>query len=37
MEERRGLDDPSGKDDEAFRFTIREIHRHILELKEKLR
>ena len=32
-----GLDDPSGKDDEAFRFTIREIHRHILELKEKLR
>ena len=32
-----GLEDPSGKDDEAFRATIREIHRNILRLRERLR
>ena len=31
-----GLDDPSGKDDEAFIYTINTIERKVLELKSKL-
>ncbi len=31
-----GLDDPSGKEDEAFLYTIRRIEEKILELKEKM-
>lgn len=31
-----GLDDPSGKDDEAFVYTINTIEQKVLELKSKL-
>ena len=31
-----GLEDPSGKDDEAFRKTIAQIHQKILQLKDRL-
>lgn len=31
-----GLDDPSGKADEMFRYTIEKIEEKILELKDKL-
>ena len=31
-----GLDDPSGKSDEDFIYTIKEIERHILELRESI-
>ena len=31
-----GLDDPSGKDDEAFIYTINTIEQKVLELKSKL-
>ena len=31
-----GLEDPSGKEDEAFLYTIRRIEEKILELKEKM-
>ncbi len=31
-----GLDDPSGKNDEAFLFTISEIEKKILDLKERI-
>lgn len=31
-----GLDDPSGKDDEAFAYTIKVIEQKMLELKAKL-
>ncbi len=32
-----GLDDPSGKEDEAFKYTIKVIHEQMLKLKEKLK
>ena len=31
-----GLEDPSGKEDEAFLYTIRRIEEKIVELKEKM-
>jgi len=31
-----GLDDPTGKDDEAFLFTINSIEKKILDLKERI-
>ena len=31
-----GLEDPSGKEDEAFLYTIRKIEEKVLELKEKM-
>ena len=31
-----GLEDPSGKEDEAFIYTIRQIEEKMLELKEKM-
>ena len=31
-----GLEDPSGKDDEAFRKTIAQIHQKVLQLKDRL-
>ena len=31
-----GLEDPSGKEDEAFLYTIRKIEEKVLELKEKI-
>ena len=31
-----GLDDPSGKEDEAFLFTIRHIEEKVLELKKRV-
>ena len=31
-----GLDDPSGKTDEEFKYTIKTIHEKILELKTRL-
>ena len=31
-----GLEDPTGKSDEEFKLVIKEIERHILELKESL-
>ena len=31
-----GLDDPSGKEDEAFLFTIRRIEEKVLELKKRV-
>ncbi len=32
-----GLDDPSGKSDEEFKLTIKEIHKKVLELAEKIK
>ena len=32
-----GLEDPSGKSDEAFRATIRRIEEKVLELKERMK
>jgi len=31
-----GLDDPSGKEDEAFLFTIHRIEEKVLELKKRV-
>jgi len=31
-----GLEDPSGKEDEAFLYTIRKIEEKVLELKERM-
>ncbi len=31
-----GLDDPSGKEDDAFKYTMEVIHEQMLKLKEKL-
>ena len=31
-----GLEDPSGKEDEAFLYTLRKIEEKVLELKEKM-
>ncbi len=31
-----GLDDPSGKDDDTFKATIKTIHEKILDLKERV-
>lgn len=31
-----GLDDPSGKSDEEFLYTINKIHQNILTLKEEI-
>ena len=31
-----GLEDPTGKSDEEFRFVIKEIEKRIIELKEKI-
>ena len=31
-----GLEDPTGKDDEAFRKTIAQIHQKVLQLKDRL-
>lgn len=36
MREDWGLEDPSGKEDDAFRYTIAQIEKRILELKAKL-
>ena len=30
------MEDPSGKEDEAFLYTIRKIEEKVLELKEKM-
>lgn len=31
-----GLDDPSGKNDEAFEYTIKTIYKKVLDLKERI-